>query len=190
MDNKQKKRILVSIYKATLFFAFCAIVWTGYFAINNFINNVGNLLWLDVVLLSVAFLLLIEISLNASKAKKLKNLFSLSKFLFGLAFLIVTGIIVGAFFLYYTNTLLSFGYFLTLGLVIFALALAIFAFIVSLKLAKLHKGTSVYIEADAPAPNYDDELMLKKKLDELQRKREMQKVVNEIEAIKNELGEN
>ena len=39
-------------------------------------------------------------------------------------------------------------------------------------------------------PNYNDEIMLKKKLDELNRKLEMKKVTDEIEAKQKELEEN
>lgn len=190
MDNKQKRRILSSVYKATIFFVFCSIVWVGYFTINNFVNNTSTLIWLDISILSIAFLLLLDIAIDIAKTKKLKNLFVLSKYLFFVTFITVTAVIAGVFALYYTGYSLPVGYYLTVGVLVFAVLLSIVLFVVSLKLAKLYKGTTVYIEEMGEVPNYDDELMLKKKLDELNRKKEMQKVVNQIEELKNELGEN
>ena len=86
MDNKQLKRIISDIYKATAFFAICAIGWVGYFCINNLINSTFQVLWIDISLLSFAFLLLIAMFVDIGKTKKLQNLFqkgtfSLSRFI-------------------------------------------------------------------------------------------------------------
>ena len=60
---------------------------------------------------------------------------------------------------------------------------------VGLSLIKLYKNTTLTIDSVSEVPNYDDELMLKKKRDELNRKLEMKKVAEEIESMKKELGE-
>ena len=189
MDNKQMKRILSSVYKAILFFVICAIGWVGYFCINNLIQATNNILWLDISLLSFAFLLFISILVDISKTKKLKNLFGLSKYLFFLCFIFISAIIAGVFVLYYTEYILTVAYLLTVGVLLFATMLSILGFITSLKLIKVYKGTSVLLDDIGEVPNYDDELNLKKKLDELNRKKEMKKVVDQIESIKKELGE-
>ena len=53
----------------------------------------------------------------------------------------------------------------------------------------LNANTTLTINSVSEVPNYDDELMLKKKRDELNRKLEMKKVAEEIESMKKELGE-
>lgn len=189
MDNKQKKRILSSIYKATIFFALCAIGWVGYFCINNFINNISELLWLDITIISITVLLLLGIIANINKTKKLMNLFGLAKYVFYITFITICGVIAGVFAIYYTKYSLSLGYYLTILVLIFALMLLVFAFAISLKLSKLQKGISVFVDSAEEVPNYDDELSLKKQLDELTRKKEMKKVIDQIEAIKKELDE-
>ena len=73
-------------------------------------------------------------------------------------------------------------------LVVNAVALSII-FATGLKLSKLKKNNTITIDSIAETPNYDDELMLKKKLNELNRKLEMQKVQEEI-AQKEEMLDN
>ena len=167
-----------------MFFVVCAIGWVGSFCINNLVNSTWDILRLDIVMLSIAFLLLIGTFVNANKTKKIKNLYGLSKYLFFLTFLVACGVIAGVFVLYYTGYALNLIYYLTISILILAYILAVLTFVISLKLNKLHKGTSIYIEDNGQIPNYDDELYLKKKLDELNRKKEMQKVVDQIESIK------
>lgn len=189
MDNKQKKRILSSVYKATIFFALCAICWIGYFCINNFVSNMSELLWLDITIISISALLLFGIIANINNVQKLKNLYGLAKYIFYIAFITICGVIAGVFAIYYTKYSLSLGYYLTIFVMLFALMLLVFAFVISLKLSKLQKGTSVFVDSTEEVPNYDDELSLKKQLDELTRKKEMKKVIDQIEAIKKELDE-
>ena len=134
-------------------------------------------------------MLLIALFVDIFKTKKLKNLFGLSKYLFFLDFIFITSLITGVFFLYYANATLTTSYLLTIGVLLFATILSILLILVSIKLIKAYKGSSVFVEDIGEVPNYDDELMLKKKLDELTRKKEMKKVVDQIESIKKELGE-
>lgn len=183
------KRILSSVYKATVFFIICAIGWVGYFCINNFINSTYEILWLDITIISLAFLLLMGVFVDVGKTKKLKNLFGLSKYLFFIMFITICGIIAGVFTLYYTNYVLAIEYYLTIGVLVFAYLVSVMMFITSLKLEKAYKGSSVIVDDIGEVPNYDDELSLKKKLDELKRKKEMKDVVDQIESIKKELGE-
>ncbi|MBE7074410.1 MAG: hypothetical protein E7376_00290 [Clostridiales bacterium] len=189
MDNKQKKQILSAVYKALTLFILAAIAWVCYYSINNLIQQTG-ILWLNIALLTEELLLLSYLFTILSKTKKIKNLFGLAKYLFLLLFITFSAIIAGIFVVYYTKFILDIGYYLTIGILLVSHVLSLIMFVVSFKLTKLYKSTTITIDPIAEVPNYDDELMLKKQLDELNRKLEMKKVVERIESIKNELGEN
>lgn len=188
MDNKQKRQIMSALYKAFALFAILAIGWVAYFSIDALVKEQGYL-WLNITLLAVAFLLLTNYFANVGKVKKIKNFFGVSKFLFFLAFMTFVGAVAGIFVVYYLNYAISFGYYLTIGVLLVGEVFVILMLIVGLQLTKLFKNTTITIDEVSEVPNYDDELMLKKKLDELNRKLEMKKVSEQIEAVKKQLGE-
>ncbi len=188
MDVKQKKKILTTIYKAIAFFVLLSICWVGYYGCDSLINSKGDM-WLDIVMLSLAFILFFVFMVNISKFRKFKNVYAVSYFLFYVTFLILAGIIAGVFSIYYLNIVLDYGYYLTIGVLIFADILSVIMAIVSVNLVKIYKNTSIIIDDMSETPTYDDELMLKKQIDELNRKLEMKKVTEKIEEMKKELGE-
>ena len=56
-------------------------------------------------------------------------------------------------------------------------------------LSKLNKSTTVTLDSTSEVPNFDDEVMLKKRLDEAARKLEMKKIQEQIEATEKKLDE-
>ena len=91
--------------------------------------------------------------------------------------------------MYYKGYTLSTGYYLTISILLLEELFVMLMLFVGLSLIKLYKNTTLTIDSVSEVPNYDDELMLKKKRDELNRKLEMKKVAEEIESMKKELGE-
>ena len=188
MDIKQKRSILSAVFKLFALMVLISIGWVGYYSINAIIKNEGYL-WLNITLLALDFFLAICYLAMLGKVKKIKNLFSNSKFLFFLLFITFVGIVVGIFFMYYKGYTLSTGYYLTIGILLVEELFVMFMLFTGLSIIKLYKNTTITIDNTSEVPNYDDELMLKKKRDELNRKLEMKKVTEEIESIKKELGE-
>lgn len=188
MDIKQKRSILSAVFKAFALFTLLEIGWVCYYSINAIVKNEG-ILWLNITMLALEFLIIVYFLVLEKKLKKLKNLYGIAKYLFFILFITISGIIAGIFYMYYIGYTLNLGYYLTLGILLLEELFITFMFFTSLSLIKLYKNTTITIDNTSEVPNYDDELMLKKKRDELNRKLEMRKVTEEIEAMKKELGE-
>lgn len=188
MDIKQKKSILSATFKAFALFAILSIGWVAYFGVYSLIKNLG-IFWLNIALLAVDLFILISYFSLIAKMKKLKNLYSSAKLLFFVLFATFSGIVAGIFTMYYTGFIVPIDYYLTIAICVFAEILLLFMFFTALSLIKLHKNTTIIIDSTTEVPNYDDELMLKKQRNELNRKLEMKKVSDEIDEMKKLLGE-
>lgn len=189
MDNKQKKKILKTIYKTLLLFILLSVGWVCYLAIDKLANQKSAIMWLDIALIVAGALIVIFAFAELSKTKHIKNKFGLSKFLYAITFLSFVGVIVIGFVFYYNELTIQFGYLFAITLILASEILSIIMFIVGLKLSKLYQNTTITIDSTTEVPNYDDELMMKKKLDEMTRKLEMKKVQEKIDAIQKELDE-
>ena len=188
MDIKQKKKFLTLVFKTLSFISLCACAWTIYYGINELVQNAG-ILWLNITLICVAFLGLIAFFTLSNKMVKNKNLYNVGRYVFALSALTFVGIIAGIFYLYYTSSALNVGEYLTCAIVMLLQAVLVSMLCVAVKINNLNKKTSIQIDSISEVPNYDDELTLKKKLDELSRKLEMKKVAEKIEAMQKELDE-
>lgn len=189
MDNKQKKKILKTIYKTLLLFILLSVGWTCYLAIDKLIAKKSAILWLDIALIVVCALIVIFALAELSKTKHIKNKFGLAKYLYAITFLSFVGVIVLGFVFYYTELTVQNGYLFAIALILASEVLSVVMFIVGLKLAKLYSNTTITIDSTAEVPNYDDELLMKKKLDEMTRKLEMKRVQEKIDAIQKELDD-
>ena len=58
MDNKQKKKLLGSVYGALTLVAVLALGWVVYLAVDKILNKTGKL-WIDAVIIAISALLLI-----------------------------------------------------------------------------------------------------------------------------------
>ena len=147
------------------------------------------MLWLDIALLIIGLFVVVYVFIELNKTKHIKNKFSLSKYLYLITFLSFVGTIVVGFVFYYKNLPIQFGYLFAIALILASEVLSVIVFIIGLKLSKLYQNTTITIDSTVDVPNYDDEIMLKKKLDEMTRKLEMKKVQEKIDAIQKELDE-
>lgn len=189
MDNKQKKKILNATYRSLLFLVLLSIGWTLYLAIDKIVNKTSSIFWLDVTLIVVSSFVLIFLISDCSKTKNMKNKFGLAKYLFFITFNSIIGVIVGAFVFYYKQLSITNGYLFAVCLIIVAELTCIIIFSLGLKLSKLYQNITINIDSTSETPNFDDELMLKKKLDALNRKLEIKKVQEKIDNIQKELDE-
>ena len=62
-------------------------------------------------------------------------------------------------------------------------------FVVGLKLTGLSRRTTITLDSTSPAPNFDDEIQLKKRLDTLNRKLEIKKLQDQIDDVEKKLDE-
>lgn len=189
MDNKQKKKILKTTYKTLLLFILLSVGWVCYLAIDKLIAKNSAIMWLDIALIVIGALIVIFAFAELNKTKHIKNKYKLSKYLYVITFLSFVGVIVIGFVFYYTDLTIQFGYLFAIALILASEVLSIVMFIVGLKLSKLYSNTTITIDSTAEVPNYDDELLMKKKLDEMTRKLEMKRVQERIDAIQKELDE-
>lgn len=189
MDSKQKRQIMSALYKALGLFVLLSVAWVAYFAINALVKQQG-ILWLNITLIAIDFFILMIFFINIEKVNKLKNFYSLAKFIFFITFLTLIAIACGVVVLQVFGYALGAEYYITIGALLAGELFSVLMFFGGLNLTKLFKNNTIVIDDLSEVPNYNDEIMLKKKLDELNRKLEMKKVTDEIEAKQKELGEN
>lgn len=189
MENKQKRKLISAIYKTIILFSVIAIGLVIYLEIDKVVTNANSVLWLDIILLSLSALLLLFVVFDSRATRKLKNKYSLGKFLFFLVFVTVVSIIVLAVYCYYTKIELTpyISYILPISILVACELLFIINFILGINLSKLYKNTTITLDSMADTPNFNDELLLKKRLDELNRKLEMKKIQDQIDEAERKL---
>lgn len=188
MDNKQKKKIISLLLKNVSFLTIVAIVFSYYLSIKNCIVG-GNILWLDIVILSIQAINFVTLLVLLVKVKHLKNLYNTCKTTCLFLVIVTFGIIVGLATINIENFVLNFWYYFSASLTLITQILCLVAIYLGYKVIVHSKNSTIIIDSESKVPNYDDELMLKKQLDELNRKMEMKKVTDEIENLKKQLDE-
>lgn len=192
MDNKQKRKLLILIYRTIFLFAFLALATTTYFCIDKLVfKTETSVLWLDITILCYVFFILCFMIADNIATRRMSNKYRIAKFyylVFVTSFiaLVVIGILVYA---QKINILNYISYILPIGLLFLTEIVLLVNFTLGLTLSKLHKSTTVTIDSSSETPTFDDEVILKKRLDELNRKLEMKKVQEKIENIEKELNE-
>lgn len=189
MDIKQKKKFLTLIFKTLLVLSLCAGAWVAYYCINALVQNSG-ILWLNTTLVTLVLFSVLALLILAHRMIRNKNLYAIGNYIFVLVLMSFAGIVAGVYYLYYTNYKLATGEYLTCVILMLMHVILASMLYVAVKINKLNKKTSIQIDSISEVPNYDDEISLKKKLDELNRKLEMKKVAEKIEAMQKELDEN
>ena len=185
MNNKQKKKLLNSIYSALTLFSVLAVALALYLSIDRIYTGTYSLKWLDIAIICVNAILLFLIFVDSITTKKSKNKYMLARIFYQLFFLSIISIIVLAVYAYYTKHDLSgyVTYVLPIALVMLVEFVFIINFVLGLNLSKLNKSTTVTVDSSSAVPNFNDEVLLKKKLDEANRKLEMKKIQEQIDNI-------
>lgn len=186
MDNKQKKKFYSLVYGTILGLIVVALCFNVYLSIKNLTQSTPNT-WLDIAVIIVNALFLVGMLIDAYKTSKMQNKFSLAKFLYLIVFATILSVIILTMVTYSTKTILSIENMLTIGLTIASQAFGTIMFVLGLKLSKLYQNTTITLDSTSVTPNYNDELNLKKKLNELNRKLEMKKIQDQIEEAEREL---
>ena len=188
MDNRQKKNILSLIYKTIVFFSGLCMILTTYLGINKLMDKYG-VLWLNIVIIAVSCVLFTFVLVDYVFTKKMKNKYVLSKFLYFIALISLIAVVVLGTLLYLKKIDINNNelYALPIILIILCELVLILNFVIGNALSKLNKNTNVQVNSTSEIPNFDDEVLLKKKLDELKRKLEMKKIQDEIDDIEKKL---
>lgn len=189
MDNKQKRKLLSSIYRTITFFSFLALGLTIYLAIDKIVKSAGNVFWLDITIISACGLLLIYLLVDNITTKKLKNKYGVAKFFYMLFLLtFMAGIALAVYcYLQKVDVLAYVSYALPLGLMFIVELVLIVNFTLGLYLTKLNRNSTIIVDSTSEVPNFDDEVILKKKLNELNRKLEMKKIQDQIDKVEKDL---
>ena len=191
MENKQKRKLISLVYRTIILFSILVLGLTIYLEIDKLNIKTNSVLWLDISILSMVFLILLYIVSDVSTTKRLKNKYRLGQFLFFIIFNTIVALVVLAVYYYYKPIIFSnyTSYILPISLVFGCELILIINFLLGLSLTKLYKNTSITLDSMADTPNFNDELLLKKRLDELNRKLEMKKIQDQIDSVEKKLDE-
>ena len=107
MENKQKRKLISAIYKTIILFSVLALGLTIYLEIDKLNTKTNSVLWLDICILCVVFLMLVYIISDASTTRKLKNKYRLGQFLFFIIFNTIVALVVLAVYYYYRPNIVS-----------------------------------------------------------------------------------
>ena len=192
MDNKQKRKLMMAIYRTIFFFAIVALGTTIYLCIDKLAYPTEkSVIWMDIAMLVYIFFIFCFMIADSVSTRKLTNKYNIAKFYY---FVFVTSfvacIVLGIYcYIQKVNILDYASYCLPLLLILITEIVLLANFVLGLSLTKLHKSTTVTLDSIAETPTFDDEVILKKRLDELNRKLEMKKVQEQIEKIEKQLDE-
>lgn len=191
MDNKQKRTFMSLIYRTITFVSLVAIGLIAYLIIDKLYTGVASIMWLDITLLSICAFVLIFILADSISTRKLTSKYAIAKFYYFIFVSTIVGAIVLGAYIYISKfDFMSYiSYALPLGLLLLTEMILIVNFIVGMTLSRLHKNSTITLDSVSDTPNFDDEIILKKKLDELNRKLEMKKVQEQISSVEKQLDD-
>lgn len=192
MDNKQKRIMLSLIYKTMLIISIiCMLVSIFLCAKKLYQNDAFSVMWLDITLISLACILIILSLCDIITTKKLDGKFTLAKCYYMVILLTFIATICLGIYVWMSeiNFVDYLSYILPIGLILGVEIFQIICFIIGMKLTGLNRKTSIVIDSSSPAPNIDDEIELKKKLDNLNRKLEIKKLQDQIDDVEKKLDE-
>ncbi len=191
MDNGQKRKLLTLVYKTISFFSVIAIICTLYLCVDKTVTKSNNVLWLDATLIALSCLILIFILSDFIATKKLYNKYYIAMLYYIFFILSFLSLIALGIYCYKVQIDISlyFSYILPLGLIFATQIVLIVNFVLGLIISKLYRNNTITIDSVSDTPNFDDEVLLKKKLDELNRKLSIKKIQDEINRVEKELDE-
>ncbi len=183
MENKQKRDLFSLIYRILSFVGIVVLLVAITLSIFTILGEIkSQFVWLDWTLVSISVLLFVFIFADTYKTKRLKHKYSMAKlYIYFFVLNLLAMVALGAY-IYVEKIALELlvSNLITLALVMFGHFIYIINFMIGLQLSKLYKSTTVNIDATVEVPNFDDEIALRKKLEELNRKLEMKKIQEEI----------
>ena len=192
MDNKQKRMLLSLIYRTLLFISLISIAIVIFLSIKNLITSDNQaIFWLDIVMLCISIMMFLLIIIDIVTTRKFRNKYILAKFYYTITLLTFVGLIALALYVWMSevNYLDYISYLLPIGLIVGAQIFGIIAFIVGLKITGLNRKNIIVLDENSPAPNFDDEIELKKRLDSLNRKLSIKKLQEQIQEAEKKLDE-
>ena len=187
MDNKQKKKLYKRIYKTMLLFSLVFVFFAIYVSGNALHKNQTLYEWLHVTIIIIQLVFAFMLLYDGYITKKLKNKYLLGNCLYFVVFASIVGFCCVWGLEFFNQIILIQSNIVSLSLVIINAILLVVVYNLGLVISKLYQNTTITIDSVSETPNYDDELLLKKKLDELNRKLEIKKVQEQIDKVEKEL---
>lgn len=190
MENKQKRKLINAVYKTIVLFSVLSLGIVIYLEIDKVKTN-NSILWLDITLLCFTFLVLVYIVCDVCTTRKLKNKYKLGQFLFFIVLNTIVSVIALAIYCYYNSANISeyISYILPVSLIFGTELISIVNFLLGVNLTKLYKNTMITLDSVSETPNFNDELLLKKRLDELNRKLAVKEIQSKIDEVEKKLDE-
>lgn len=192
MNQQQKRNLSFLIYRTIIVINICCLLVNVLLCARKlYLNNAFSLTWLDITLISLSCILFILTLFDIITTRKLDGKFTLAKCLYIVILLTFTAIIALGIYVWVTDIdIVNYlWYILPIGLILGVEIFQIIGFLIGIKLIMLNRKTTVVIDPTSPAPNFDDEIELKKKLDALNRKLSIKKLQDQINDIERKLDE-
>ncbi|MBE7082557.1 MAG: hypothetical protein E7378_02620 [Clostridiales bacterium] len=190
MDNKQKKSLFKKAHALAAILLLVDLAWIFYFSISKLVSQQNNVLYLDIGLLTISTLILFFVFANINKTAKMKNLYKVCLYCGFVCFITLSSVVACLVYMNFNNSIdFTREYFLLVLCLSFAIMLMIIMCFASVKISNFKGSKIIDLDTASEVPKFDDELELKKKLDELKRKLEMKKVVDQIKDMENQLEE-
>ena len=190
MDNGQRRKFLTLVYKTICFFSLFAITCAIYFSVDKLVVKENNVLWLDITILSASAIMFLFVLVDAIFTKKLHNKYLICIMYYIYFVLSFIAFITLGVYCYKAqiNVNLYISYFLPLVLIFLTQIIFIVNLFLGFTISRLYKNNTITIDCSSETPNFNDEVMLKKKLNELNRKLSIKKIQDEIDRVENELN--
>ncbi len=191
MDNKQKRVLLSLIYRTMIVITFICLVTAIFLSARRLYLQTSIVTWLDITLTTVASILLLLTLCDIVTTKKLDGKYTLAKCYYIMILLtFLATIALGVYVAMSDITFVDYlSYVLPIGLILGVEVFQVIYFVVGLKLTGLSRRTTITLDSTSPAPNFDDEIQLKKRLDTLNRKLEIKKLQDQIDDVEKKLDE-
>ncbi len=191
MDIKQKRKIYSLIHNTFSVFILISIACIIYFCIDKIISNTNSLMWLNIVLLILCFIIFTLTVKDIILTKNMKNKYSLMISIYLLFVVVFVGYIILFLYCYISKFDIQnyISYLIPLLLVLFCIISLIINLFIGFSLSKFIKNISVTLDSSSDTPSFNDEVLLKKKLDELNRKLSIKKIQQKIDEVEKQLDE-
>lgn len=191
MSNIQKRKLLTFINKTTSVLCFIAILCAMYCNIDMIVSNLYDIIWFNIVLIVITAVVLMFLFSNMNSIKNFKNSYITATLYYCFVIFCCLAIFCLGLYIYIQQIeLINYISLLTpILFVILAQLLQLINIIISFYLIKLNNKNTFSIDSVSDMPNFDDELMLKKKLEELNKKLYVKQIQDEISKKEKELDE-
>ena len=191
MSNIQKRKLLTFINKTTSVLCFIAILCAMYCNIDMIVSNLYDIIWFNIVLIVVTAVVLMFLFSNMNSIKNFKSSYITATLYYCFVIFCCLAIFCLGLYIYIQQIeLINYiSLLVPILFVILAQLLQLINIIISFYLIKLNNKNTFSIDSVSDMPNFDDELIIKKKIEEIKKKLYDKQIQYKIKKKEKELDE-